>query len=421
LGTKSASGSNQKKITSKLINFQIFKLPFLQKTFRWFGDGFGVSLTEIQELGVTGIVTACHKIPTGEVWSLEAISEIKADIEKAGMEWAVVESVNIHNAIKYAEADRDFYIENYINTLQNLAKNGIYKVCYNFMPLIDWTRTDLNYELPSGVMGLKYDPVAAAVFDLFILKRAGANEVYTNEEFAKAGAFYRQATPQQLQQLEATILAGMPGSKERISIEHFQNAFIKVSGFSKVDLQNNLAYFLKAVIPEAEKIGVQLAIHPDDPPFSVFGIPRIASTYEDLKFILESYPSFNNGLTFCAGSLGASVENDLLKIIQDFGDKIHFIHLRNVQREPDGSFYEATHLQGSINMTKVMEALINEQKKRFANGRSDVNIPFRPDHGHLFLADRHKSDSFYPGYSFIGRAIGLAELTGLEMGVRSTF
>jgi mannonate dehydratase len=402
------------KITSR-------NLPFLQKTFRWFEDGFGVSLSEIRELGVTGIVTACHKIPTGEVWGSEAISEIKADIEKAGMEWAVVESVNIHNAIKYAEADRDFYIENYIKTLQNLAKNGIYKVCYNFMPLIDWTRTDLNHELPSGVIGSKYDPVAAAVFDLFILKRAGADEVYTSAELAKAETFYKQATPQQLQQLEATILAGMPGSKGRISIDFFRDALTKVSEFNKTDLQDNLAYFLKAVIPEAEKIGVQLVIHPDDPPFSVFGIPRIASTHEDLGFILESCPSLSNGLTFCSGSLGASAENNLLEIIQDFGDKIHFIHLRNVQRESDGSFYEAAHLQGSVNMTEVMKALVNEQKERFAKGRSGVNIPLRPDHGHLFLVDRHKSDSFYPGYSFIGRAIGLAELTGLEMGVRSTF
>ncbi|MFB0946622.1 MAG: mannonate dehydratase [Spirosomataceae bacterium] len=396
-------------------------LPFLQKTFRWFGGDFGVSLAEIRELGVTGIVTACHKIPIGEVWSSEAISEIKTDIERAGMKWAVVESVNIHNVIKYAKTDRDFYIENYIKTLQNLAKNGVYQVCYNFMPLIDWTRTDLNHELPSGVVGLKYDPVAAAVFDLFILKRVGADEVYTSELLEKAEAFYKVATPEQLQQLEATILAGMPGSKERISTDFFRDALTKVSEFNKADLQDNLAYFLRAVIPEAEKIGVQLAIHPDDPPFSVFGIPRIASTYEDLKFIFESYLSLSNGLTFCSGSLGATVENDLPKIIQDFGDKIHFIHLRSVQRESDGSFYEAAHLQGSINMIEVMKALINEQRTRFANGRSDVSIPLRPDHGHLFLADRYKSDLFYPGYSFVGRAIGLAELTGLEMGVRSTF
>lgn len=404
-----------------MVNSQNNACPFLQKTFRWFGEDFGVSLEEIRELGVEGIVTACHKIPTGEVWSLEAISEIKSDIEKAGMKWSVVESVNIHNSIKYAETDRDFYIENYIKTLRNLAKSGICKVCYNFMPLIDWTRTDLDFRLSSGVSSLKFDPIAAAVFDLFILKRAEASDIYTKEKLQKAQAFYQVATPQQLQQLEATILAGMPGSKERISIDYFRNALAKVSEFSKVAMQNNLAYFLNAVIPEAEKIGVQMAIHPDDPPFPVFGIPRIASTHEDLKFIFESYPSLNNGLTFCSGSLGASAENDLVKIIQDFGDKIHFIHLRNIQREPDGSFHESPHLRGSVNTAEIMKALVNEQQKRFKNGREDVAIPLRPDHGHLFAVDRHKADSFYPGYSFVGRAIGLAELSGLELGVRGAF
>lgn len=404
-----------------MVNSQNNAFAFLQKTFRWFGDGFGVSLEEIRELGVTGIVTACHKIPIGEVWDFEAISEIKSDIEKAGMEWAVVESVNIHNAIKYAEPDRDLYIENYIKTLQNLAQNGIRKVCYNFMPLIDWTRTDLNYELPSGVTTLRFDPGTAAMFDLYVLCRDASEANYSKKEDAAALRLYGEFTQDEIDELERTILAGMPGSKEQISYVDFIDALSKASKFSKTDLQKNLAYFLKAVIPEAEKIGVQMAIHPDDPPFPVFGIPRIASSYEDFKFIFDSYSSPNNGLTFCSGSLGASAENNLLKIIQEFGDKIHFIHLRNVQRESDGSFHESPHLQGSVNMTEVMKALVNEQRKRFKNGRNDVAIPLRPDHGHLFSADKHKAGTFYPGYSFIGRAIGLAELAGLELGVRSTF
>lgn len=404
-----------------MINSRVAQLPNLQKTFRWFGSNFGVSLNEIREFGVEGIVTACHHIPTGEEWPTKEIEKIQSQIQRAGMQWAVVESVNIHNAIKYAEADRDFYIENYIKTLRNLAQCGIKTVCYNFMPLIDWTRTNLNFELPTGAIALQYDPVAVAAFDLFILKRATRQAIYTSEIITKAEVFYQAATPQQLRDLEATILAGMPGSKKRISTDFFVDALQKASQLSKSDLQQNLLYFLKAIMPEAEKLGVNMALHPDDPPFPVFGIPRIASTRADFDYIFKQIPSISNGMTFCTGSLGATAANDLPSMVQSFGERIHFLHLRNVQREPDGSFYESAHLRGSVDMAAVMRAIVNEQLRRFDSNAGVCAIPMRPDHGHILAPDKSKVNDFYPGYPLVGRMIGLSEMVGLEMGVRGAF
>lgn len=390
----------------------------LKRTLRWFGPSFGVSLNEIRELGVQGVVTACHKIPIGEVWPLGAIREIKTEIEAHGLEWSVVESVNIHKAIKYGLPERDGYIRNYIETLKNLAENNIKTVCYNFMQLIDWTRTDLHYTLPNGAVSLLYDPLAAVAFDLFILKREKAGDVYGDDVVSRARAYFDALGDKGRNTLENTILAGMPGSKDLIALSDFRSTLEEVSNIDKRTLQENLAYFLRTVIPEAEKLGVKLALHPDDPPFSVFGIPRIASTYEDLKYILDCVPSPNNGLTFCSGSLGADDSNDLLKMIADFGPHIHFLHLRNVQRSPDGSFYEAAHLGGSVPMGKIMLAIIREQERRYLNGVGEVAIPIRPDHGHVLLDDKKRRDDFYPGYSLIGRGIGMAELHGLEMGIR---
>lgn len=393
-------------------------MEYLKKTFRWFGPSFGVTLEEIKQLGMGGVVTACHQIPTGEVWPIKTITEIKNKIESHGLEWSVVESVNIHNAIKYGHEDRDIYIGNYIETLRNLAKNGIYTICYNFMPLIDWTRTNLNYELPNGAISLLYDPIAIAAFDLFILKRSDATKVYDKDTREKAAVYFEELGEEARTTLEKSILAGLPGSKEPISMDYFKKSLVEVSQLTKQDLQENLAYFLKTIIPEAEKLGVKMAIHPDDPPFSVFGLPRVASTYEDLSYILDSCPSENNGLTFCSGSLGASASNDLPKVVRDFGNKIHFIHLRNVQRHQDGVFYEAAHLKGTVPMAKIMAEIVREQQRRQKEGEKEIAIPLRPDHGHVLLDDKQRKEEFYPGYSLIGRAMGMAELSGLEEGIR---
>lgn len=394
-------------------------MDYLKKTFRWFGPAFGVSLGDIKQLGINGIVTACHDVPTGEVWPSEKIARLKSEIEKEGMEWSVVESVNIHPAIKYGSPERDIYIQNYIETLKNLARNQIYIVCYNFMPLLDWTRTDLHYILPNGAIGLNFDPLEAAVFDLYIIKRKGAEEIYDEPMRERAKAHMSVLGAAGLKRLENAILAGFPGSKENIPLDFLIDNMQVANTLNKDKLRENLVYFLKAIIPIAETLGIKMALHPDDPPFPVFGIPRVASNYGDLKYILESCPSPYNGLTFCSGSLGANLENDLPKIIGDFGDRIHFVHLRNVTVRDDGSFYESTHLQGSVPMKQVMCALVDEQRNRLAAGRKDVAIPLRPDHGHVLLYDRAKENEFYPGYSLIGRALGLAELSGLEQGVRN--
>ena len=393
-------------------------MQYLKRTLRWFGPSFGVSLKDIKELGVEGVVTACHQVPIGEVWSTEVIRGVQKEIESNGLEWSVVESVNIHKAIKYGLPERDIYIHNYIETLKNLAENNIKVVCYNFMQLIDWTRTHLNFVLPTGAISLLYDPVAIAAFDLYILQRDRAAEVYGDEMVNKAEKYYNALGQKGRELLKNAVLAGMPGSKVAIPLSNFRSTLEEVSKIEKSVLRENLAYFLKAVIPEAEKLGVKMALHPDDPPFPVFGIPRIASTYEDLKYILDCFPSPSNGLTFCSGSLGAVASNDLLKIIRDFGPQIHFLHLRNVSREEDGSFYEAAHLDGSLPMPKIMLEIVKEQLRRHESGFGEVAIPIRPDHGHVLLDDKERKDEFYSGYSLIGRAIGMAELYGLEKGIR---
>lgn len=393
-------------------------MEYLKKTFRWFGPSFGVSLADIKEIGAQGIVTACHDIPVGAIWPEDAIVALKREIGAHHLEWSVVESVNVHEAIKYGLPERDTYIANYIQTLKNLAKNNVKVVCYNFMQLIDWTRTNLDYQLPTGAFALHYSPIAAAAFDLCILKREKAAESYSPQVYEAAKQHYDNLDSKGRLQLQNTILAGMPGSKVQIDIEIFKANHQRVLGISKEQLQEHLVYFLRAVIPEAEKLGVKMAIHPDDPPFSVFGVPRIVATYQDIQFVLAACPSPSNGLTLCTGSLGASAENDVLKMIRDFGDTIHFLHLRNVMRQPDGSFFEANHLQGSVAMDKVMHAIVTEKQRRFKQHKGIVAIPIRPDHGHVVLDDKKRATDFYPGYAMIGRAIGLAQLEGLEMGVR---
>lgn len=394
------------------------KVDFLEKTFRWFGPAFGVTLEDISQTGATGIVTALHHIPTGEVWPTDEIKKRKEAIEKANLRWSVVESVNVHESIKQGKPDKDQYIQNYIETLKNLATNDIKVVCYNFMPVLDWTRTDLDFKVHGGLSALRYDHIALAAFDLFILKRKGADADFSTEIQTKAKAYYKGLNDEQRDFLRDKILAGLPGTRDVLPIADFQKHLDNYAGIDRNILKENLAYFLRKVIPVAEQLGVLMCIHPDDPPFSILGLPRVVSNYEDLKFLMESCESPSNGLTFCSGSLGAGANIDMVKIIDDFGDKIHFLHLRNVKRQEDNSFYEANLFEGTGDMVAIMEAVVRQQKKRAKNNSGTVAIPLRPDHGHVLLDDLKRMDEFYPGYSTLGRMKGLAELTGLELGVR---
>jgi mannonate dehydratase len=350
------------------------------------------------------------------VWSLDEINERKKIIEDAGLTWSVVESVNIHESIKTAAPDRDKYIENYVNTLKNLSLAGINIVCYNFMPVLDWTRTDLDYLLPNKGTALRYDANALAAFDLYILEREGAENDFTPAQQQAAKKYLESITAEEKTQLINNLMAGLPGTNKTLTIAEFKEHLKRYADTDAVALKNNLGYFLKGIIPGAEAAGVRMCIHPDDPPFPILGLPRVVSTEQDLADVVNFSPSPSNGLTFCSGSLGARPDNDLPGIVERLGQHIHFLHLRNVQREDDGSFYEAEHLNGSTDMYAVMKKIILEQQKRQENGRQDITIPMRPDHGHKLLDDFNYK--IYHGYSAIGRLKGLAELRGLEMGVK---
>lgn len=390
----------------------------LEQTFRWFGPSDPVSLANIRQTGATGIVTALHHIPAGDVWTMDEINLRKDTITKAGLTWSVVESVNIHESIKTASAERDKYIAKYITSLQNLGKAGLKTVCYNFMPVLDWTRTSLDYRLPNNASALRYHAPAVAAFDLYILQREGAFNEFTPKQQQEAKAFLDSINEEQKTYLTNTIMAGLPGTDEVFTIPEFTEHLQRYAQTDAAKLKQNLAYFLQAIVPEAEKVGIKMCIHPDDPPFPILGLPRVVSNEQDLTDLVSYCTSPSNGITFCTGSLGARADNDLPGIVSRLGAHIHFIHLRNVQREPDGSFYEADHLGGSANMYAVMKNLILEQKKRIGAGRTDISIPMRPDHGHKILDDFNYNT--YPGYSAIGRIKGLAELRGLEMGIKRT-
>jgi len=393
--------------------------PNLEQTFRWFGPSDPVTLQAIKQTGATGIVTALHHIPCGDVWSLEEIEKRKAVIDAAGFRWAVVESVNIHESIKIGSAGRDTYIANYVETLKNLAQAGINLVCYNFMPVLDWTRTHLDYRLPNNASALRYDAPALAAFDLYILQRHGAFHEFTPEQQVVAKNYLDNLSIQEKEILTNTVLAGLPGTDEVFTIDEFKTYLEKYKAVGELKLKENLSYFLNAIIPYAEKIGIKMCIHPDDPPFPILGLPRVAKNEKDLNDIVNMYPSPANGLTLCTGSLGANSENDIPGIISRLGKHIHFLHLRNVSREADGSFFEAEHLAGSTDMYAVMKSVIHEQLKRQVAGRDDVAIPMRPDHGHKILDDFNYNT--YPGYSVIGRLKGLAELRGLELGIKRSW
>ncbi len=389
----------------------------LEQTFRWYGPGNDpVSLAAIRQTGATGVVTALHHIKSGEVWSREEIEKRKNIIEAAGLSWSVVESVNIHESIKTAGPAREEFTDKYIQSLKNLSDSGIKTVCYNFMPVLDWTRTDIDFRLPNGASALRFQASALAAFDLYLLERDGAFNDY-NEAQQKEAKNYLDSLPEDdKSKLHQNVMAGLPGTKDTLSIKEFKAHLNKYNGIDADVLKQNLAWFLQAIIPEAEKLGVKMCIHPDDPPFPIFGLPRVISTEKDLDFVVNAAPSPANGITFCTGSLGARPDNDLPAMITRFGRHIHFLHLRNVQREADGSFYEADHLGGSTDMYEVMKSILLEQKRRHDSGSEEVAIPMRPDHGHKLLDD-FNHDTF-PGYSAIGRLKGLAELRGLELGVK---
>lgn len=388
----------------------------LLQTFRWYGPSDLVSLEIIKQCGATGIVTALHHIPVGEEWSLDEINKTKAIINAAGLTWDVVESVNIHESIKTAGKERDKYIGFYINTLKNLSAAGIKIVCYNFMPVLDWTRTDLDFRLPNNASALRCSVSEIAAFDLFLLEREGAYQTYDAAQQHKAKLLLDSLSDSEKQELVNNILAGLPGTNKTLSIAEFKMHLQKYAETDAAALKQNLAFFLRSIIPDAEKAGVKMCIHPDDPPIPILGLPRVVSTEIDLQDVVDYYPSPSNGLTFCTGSLGARAENDLPGMVERLGTHIHFLHLRNVQREADGSFYEADHLGGSTDMYAVMKNIVLEQKRRLDVGREDIAIPMRPDHGHKLFYDFDYNT--YHGYSAIGRLKGLAELRGLEMGIK---
>ena len=390
----------------------------LEETFRWYGPSDPVTLQAISQAGATGVVTSLHHIPSGEVWSTEEILKRRNVVEAAGLRWSVVESVNVHESIKTASPDREKYAEQYITSLKNLVQCGINIVCYNFMPVLDWTRTDIDFRLPNGASALRFHAPALAAFDLYILEREGAYTEFSKLQQEAAKEYLDSLNPDQKKQLINNVMAGLPGTKDVLTVDQFKGHLEKYKGIDADQLKKNLAWFLQTVVPEAEKAGVKMCIHPDDPPFPIMGLPRVVSKEEDLVGLLNACPSPSNGLTFCTGSLGARGDNDLPAMIDRLGTHIHFLHLRNVKREADGSFYEDNHLEGSSDMYAIMKSVVREQKRRADSGRDDVAIPMRPDHGHKLLDD-FNYDTF-PGYSATGRLKGLAELRGLELGIKNT-
>ena len=388
----------------------------MQHTWRWFGPKDPIRLEEIRQTGVTGIVTALHEVPNDEVWSRQAIAERKQMIEDAGLEWSVVESVPVHEAIKKGLPERNALITRYCDTLRNLAACGIDTVCYNFMPVLDWTRTDLRWAMPDGALALRFDQTAFAAFDLYLLARPGAENEYSDDEKTEARSYLDSLDAEARQSLVDTLIAGLPGAEEHYTLERFREV---LAGYAEIDaarLREHLGYFLKAVIPVAEELGIKMAIHPDDPPRPLLGLPRVVSTAADAEWILEAVDSPANGLTLCTGSYGVLAANDLAAMVQRFGPSIHFVHLRSTRREsPDPrSFHEAPHLDGDVDMVAVISALVAEERRREREGGR--RLPLRPDHGHHILDDQHRATA--PGYPLYGRLRGLAELRGVETAVR---
>jgi|TARA_B110000967_G_scaffold210070_1_gene270209 mannonate dehydratase len=382
----------------------------MQETFRWFGESDAVKLSDIKQAGATGVVTALHHIANGELWEIAEIQKTKKAIEDAGLKWSFIESIPIHENIKLRTGDYKERIEIYKQSLKNVAQCGIKNVCYNFMPVLDWTRTHLFWKLDDGSTALRFDKVEMAVFECFIMKREDVENSYSNEILTLAKVRFEEMTPTEKQRLEDSILKGLPGTVDDLTIPVFKKMIAQYKDVSHADLKENLSYFLNEVIPVAEEHGIKMAIHPDDPPMDIMGLPRIIKSEKDLEDLVSFIDSPSNGITFCTGSLGANPDNDLPKMIRKFGDKIHFLHLRNVKREANGSFYEDNHLEGSSDMYEIVKTILKIEKER------GVSLPMRPDHGHQMLQDLKNNDS-YAGYSAIGRLRGLAELRGLALGI----
>ncbi|MEN8770352.1 MAG: mannonate dehydratase [Glaciecola sp.] len=382
------------------------------ETWRWFGPSDSISLQKIKQAGATGIVSSLHHIKTGDIWSVAEIEKQKAIIEDAGLTWTVIESIPVHNDIKTRTGDYLALIENYKQSIINAAQCGVYTICYNFMPVVDWTRTNLMYKMPNNSHALKFEMTDFAAYDMYILQRNGARDSYSDEVVSKADARFALMSDNEKQLLEQNIIAGLPGGEGSYTRETIKIAIQQFIDLGTEGLRQNLFAFLEAIIPVAESVKAKMCIHPDDPPFSLFGLPRVVSTADDAQQLLDAVSSIANGLTMCAGSYGARGDNDLVQMTKTFGPKIYFVHLRNVIREADGSFFESDHLDGDNDMIGLVEALLSEEQRRAESGEPLLAIPMRPDHGHL-LDDELDKDGVKPGYSYMGRLKGLAELRGV--------